>query len=123
MCSDSNACGAGDCVDSLLGVLCECLEGGECLSDGGELSLSLKTPAQNVTFSPDPVSYELMVSSAVSGTTFAMWDLEFDGGDLDLNVVPSSGVLPPGGSVIVTVTGTSSKQDVGGDSVVSPCLP
>ena len=119
VCSDSNACGAGDCVDSLLGVLCECLEGGECLSDGGELSLSLKTPAQNVTFSPDPVSYELMVSSAVSGTTFAMWDLEFDGGDLDLNVVPSSGVLPPGGSVIVTVTGTSSKQDVGGDLISS----
>ena len=117
VCSDSNACGAGDCVDSLLGVLCECLEGGECLSDGGELSLSLKTPPQNETFSPDPVSYELMVSSAVSGTTFAIWDLEFDGGDLDLNVVPSSGVLPPGGSAIVTVTGTSSKKDVGGDLI------
>ena len=114
-CSDSNACGPGECVDSALGVLCECLEDGECLNDGGELSLGLKTSAENETFSPEPVSYELLVSSASSGTTNAIWELVFEGGDLDLSVLPSSGVLPPGGSATVTVTGTPSNQDVGGD--------
>ena len=118
-CTDSSACGVGDCVDSLLGVLCECLDGGECLNDGGELSLGIKTPAQNETFSPDSVSYELQVSSALNGTTFIIWDLVVEGSDLDLDVVPSSGVLPPGGSATVTVTGTSSKQDIGGDLISS----
>ena len=114
-CSDSNACGPGVCVDSALGVLCECLEGGECLSDGGDLSLSLQTSAENETFFPDPVRYELLVSAALTGTTNAIWNLAFDGGDLDLVVIPSNGVLAPGGSVLVQVTGTPSRQDVGGD--------
>lgn len=114
-CNDANACGEGDCVDSSLGVLCECLEGGECLNDGGELSVSLKTPARNETYDPSPVLYELLVSSAMNGTTYAIWKLDFDGGGLDLGVFPSSGVLPPGGSVTVEVVGTASNQDVGGD--------
>ncbi|CAM9638404.1 unnamed protein product, partial [Laminaria digitata] len=114
-CSDFNVCGAGTCVDSLLGVLCECLEGGECLNDGGELSLSLQTPPQLVTFSPNTVSYELVVSSAATGTTYAIWDLDFGADDLDLNVFPSSGVLPPGGSVTVQVNGASKNQDIGGN--------
>ena len=59
-CSDSTACGAGACVDSALGVLCECLEDGECLDDGGGLSLSLKTPPEAVTVSPSKVSYPSM---------------------------------------------------------------
>ncbi|CAN0326421.1 unnamed protein product, partial [Laminaria digitata] len=94
---------------------CECLEGGECLDGGGELSLHLKTSAQNETFRPEPVSFELLVSSAISGTTPAIWKLQFEGGDLDFTLVPSSGVLPPGGTATVTVTGTPSNQDVGGD--------
>ena len=114
-CSDSNACGRGACVDSALGVLCECLEGGECLNDGGDLSLRLQTSAENETFSPESVRYELLVSAALTGTTNAIWNLAFEGGDLDLDVVPSSGVLPPGDSVLVQVTGTPSKQYVGGD--------
>ena len=114
-CSDSNACGAGQCVNSTLGVLCECLEGGECLDGGGELSLSLVSSPDAVTFDPDPVSYELVVSSAATGTTNAIWNLHFESEDLILDVVPSSGVLPPGSSVTVTVTGTPSTEDVGGD--------
>ena len=116
-CSDSNACGRGACVDSALGVLCECLEGGECLNDGGDLSLRLQTSAENETFSPESVRYELLVSAALTGTTNAIWNLAFEGGDLDLDVVPSSGVLPPGDSVLVQVTGTPSKQYVGGDLI------
>ena len=114
VCSDPNACGIGECVDSVLGVLCECIEGGECLHDGGELSLRLQSSPDTVTYSPDTVSYELSVSSAATGTTMAIWDLLFEGGELDLDVVPSSGVLPPGGSVTVKVTGAPSTQDVGG---------
>ena len=115
VCSDPNVCGPGDCVDSALGVLCECLEGGECLNDGGGLSLDIKTHPDNVTYSPDTVSYELVVSSAASGTTNAIWNLDFDGGgDLTLSVVPSSGVLPPGSNVTVQVTGAPSMADVGG---------
>ena len=115
VCSSFNACGAGECVDSALGVLCECLEDGECLDDGGELSLSLETPPAEVTYSPDTVSYELVVSSDRDGTTRAIWALESNGGDLALDVVPSSGVLPPGGAITVRVTGTPVKQDVGGN--------
>ena len=113
-CSHSNACGAGDCVDSLLGVLCECLEGGECLNNGGKLSLSLSKSPKPVTYSPDKVSYELVVSSAAVGTTLAIWDMAFDGGDLHLDVVPSSGVLHPGSSITVSVSGIPSTEDVGG---------
>ena len=113
-CSDSYACGYGACVNSTLGVLCECLEDGECLHGGGELSLSLGSSPADVTFYPDPVSYELVVSSAATGTTNAIWILHFESEELALDVVPSSGVLAPGSSVIVTVTGTPSTLDVGG---------
>lgn len=113
-CSDSNACGAGGCVNSTLGVLCECLENGECLDDGGDLSLHLKTAPAAETFSPDTVSYELMVSSGFDGTTYAIWDVAFEADDLTLDVVPSSGVLSPGDNVSITVIGTPMTQDVGG---------
>lgn len=81
-CGSSNVCGIGGCVDSALGVLCECIEGGECLSDGGKLSLSLTKPPAAVTYSPDTVLYGLVVSSDASGTTHAIWALEDTGGDL-----------------------------------------
>ena len=115
-CSDYDVCGDGACVDSALGVLCECFEG-KCLNDGGELSLHLNTPPASETFYPEPVSYDLMVSSAFNGTTEAIWYLLFDGGGLDLDVVPSSGVLSPGESVVVAVTGTSTNQ--GGGNLTS----
>lgn len=118
-CSDPNACGAGECGNSTLGVLCECLEGGECLDGGGELSLGLESSPDAMTFYPDPVSYKLVVSSAATGTTNAIWALHFDSVDLTLDVVPSSGVLPPGRSVTVTVSGTPSTRDVGGDLLSS----
>lgn len=114
-CSFSNACGDGECVDSTLGVLCECLQGGECLNDGSQLFLSLEPKPDSETFRPDPVSYELMVSSAGSGTTYTIWDLKADCGDLRLDVVPSSGVLPPNGTVKVKVVGTPINDDVGGN--------
>ena len=116
-CNDSNACGAGACVDSTLGVLCECLEDGECLHDGGGLSLSLSTrpPAETFLLSSDPVSFELTVSSNSVGTTHAIWKLEFEADHLHLEVVPSSGVLPPGGTVSVSVAATSMNQDIGGN--------
>ena len=114
-CNDANACGSGECIDSTLGVLCECLEGGECLSDGGQLSLSLKESPGVETFFPATVTYMLEVLSAATGTTYAIWNLSFEANDLVLDVVPSSGVLPPGGSVLVDVRGTSMNRDVGGN--------
>ena len=115
-CNDFNACGDGVCVDSTLGVLCECLEDGECLHDGGGLSLSLSTrpAAETFFFSSDPVSFELTVSSTSDGTTHAIWYLDVEDDYLDLEVVPSSGVLPPGGTVSVSVNDTSTKQNEGG---------
>lgn len=125
VCSDSIACGPGACVDSALGVMCECFWNGECLDDGGAISVAIQTVPSRVTVSPDPVSFEVMVSAAADGTTYAVWDMTFAADDLELVVVPSSGVLPPGGNVTVTVTGTPLTEDVGGDLssqflVVSP---
>ncbi|MEP5461207.1 MAG: hypothetical protein ABJP98_09055, partial [Marinobacter alexandrii] len=114
-CSDPNACGDGECVDTALGVLCECLEGGDCLNIGGELSLDVKTRPAVYTFSLDTVSYELVVSALLTGTTYAMWELVVEAGGLDLDVFPASGLLRPGGTVIVSVNGTSMKPYEGGN--------
>lgn len=113
-CGDSNACGAGECVNSTLGVLCECLESSGCLDDGGELSLRLRTPPAIETVGAD-ILYELMVSAASDGTTYAIWGLSFEADGLALDVVPSSGLLSPGGNVSITVTGIPVTQDVGGN--------
>ena len=113
-CSDSNACGDERCFESSLGVVCPCLEGGECLKDGGELSFNLEGAPDEEIFHPDNVSYELVVSSARSGTSHAIWSLLVEVDDLVLKVVPSCGVLPPGSEVTVQVTGTPSRRDVGG---------
>ncbi|CAM9843693.1 unnamed protein product [Scytosiphon promiscuus] len=113
-CGDLNACGSGECVDSVLGVLCECLEDAVCLTDGGSLSISLKTPPSEVTYSPDPVYFELLISAAQDGSTLAIWNLTSEADDLALTPFPCSGVLLPGGNTTVAVTGTPLRQDVGG---------
>ncbi|CAM9831277.1 unnamed protein product [Scytosiphon promiscuus] len=114
-CDTSDICGPGECVDSVLGVLCECLEEGVCLDDGGSLSIGLKTAPPTVTYSPDLVYFELMVSVAADGTTPIIWKLAFESEDLVLQVLPSSGVLTPGGNTTVAVTGSPLGQDVGGE--------
>ena len=114
-CSDPNACGDGECAESALGVLCECFEGGQCLNHGGELSLDIKPRPAVQTYSLDPVSYELVASAALTGTTPALWVLEVKANGLDFDVVPSSGILSPGGTVVVSVTATSTKQGVAGN--------
>ena len=115
-CSDSNACGAGECVDSVLGVVCACFEDGGCLDDGGALSIRLDTPPRAVTYSPDPVIFELMVSAARDGTTLTAWNItKFEADGLAVEVLPSSGVLAPGGNLSVAVTVTPLRQDVGGN--------
>lgn len=113
-CSAPNICGPGKCVDSRLGVLCECLDVDNCLKDSGELNLVVETPPASETYSPDKVLFELLVSSVSDGTTYTIWDLDFGADDLDLDVAPSSGILPPGGSVTVVVTGTTVTQNVSG---------
>lgn len=116
-CNDPEACGAGECVDSSLGVLCECLpsSGGGCLDDGGALFIRLLTPPDSVKYSPNPVEFELLVSAGGEGTTPAIWELTFEAVDLNLTVVPSSGVLLPGGNITVQVTGVPVLEDVGGN--------
>ena len=101
-------------MNNALGVLCECLESGEYLHGGSGLSLSLDIPPTPVTFYPHTVSYELVASSAVTGTTHVIRGLMFAADGLVLDVFPSSGVLPPGGGVVVQVQGTPMSRDVGG---------
>ncbi len=113
-CGDPNACGPGECVDSVLGVLCECLGDGVCLDGGGALSIGVKTPPANVTYRPDPVYFELVVTAAADGTTPVIWNLTYEADDLDLTPFPCSGVLPPGENVTVAVVGEPLRQDVGG---------
>lgn len=113
-CSSPNVCGPGECVDSALGVLCECLDDNACLHDGGAVRLGVKTHPANETYSPGRVSFELMVSSSRKGTTSVIWDLIFEADDLELDVAPSSGILPPGGNVTVAVSGIPRGQAVGG---------
>ena len=114
-CSDRELCAPGACVDSSLGVLCECLDADSCLDDGGGVSLRVKTPPANETFSPDGVSFELLVSSEEDGTTNIIWDLVFEADGLELDVTPSNGILPPGGSITVAVSGTPTGLSLGGD--------
>ncbi|CAN0475629.1 unnamed protein product, partial [Ectocarpus sp. 12 AP-2014] len=114
---DSGICAAGECVGSVLGVLCECLEDGVCLNGGGQLSISLLVQPPNVTYSPEPVYFELLVSSSADGVTPTIWNLWYEADDLELSPFPSSGVLSPGANVTVMVTGSPLRQDVGGDLV------
>lgn len=118
-CSSKTVCGPGACVNSTLGVLCECLDAGTCLDDGGEVCVSVNKPPRRETFSPDTVSFELLVSAAENGSTYSIWELEFEAEYLTLDVVPSSGILLPGGDVTVAVTGTSPRQDMGGNLISS----
>ncbi|CAN0013701.1 unnamed protein product [Ectocarpus sp. 6 AP-2014] len=116
-CDNLSICGSGECVDSALGVLCECLEDDECLGGGGALSIALKTPPPDVTYSPDLVYFELVVSVTANGSTPVIWNLTFWADELSLQVLPSSGILPPGEDATVLVTGSPQGQEVGGDLV------
>ncbi|CAB1103690.1 unnamed protein product [Ectocarpus sp. CCAP 1310/34] len=113
-CRTSGICAAGECVDSVLGVLCECLSEDYCLNDGGALSISLLVHPLNVTYSPDPVYFELLVSASADGVTPTIWNLSYEADDLGLQVLPSSGILPPGENVTVAITGNPLQDDVGG---------
>lgn len=112
-CSNPTICGPGECVNSTLGVLCECLGADRCLHDGGELSFGVKTPPASEIHSPEAVYFELVVSSAGDGIADVIWNIAFEAKDMNLNVAPSNGTLLPGGNVTVVVTGTVSAPQVG----------
>ena len=116
-CSDAGACDhEGGCEDSVLGVLCVCIdEDTPCLIDGGTLALRVTTHPENVTYNPNPVHFELTVSAEKGGKTSAIWALSYEADALELEVVPESGVLPPGESLIVNVTGTPVGNNIGGN--------
>ena len=116
-CSAAGAYGGeGGCVDSLLGVLCVCIDDDNpCSIDGGTLELGVITDSENVTYNPNPVQFNLTVSAKENGTTLAIWALSYSTDDMELEVVPERGVLPPGESLIITVTGTPVRNDVGGN--------
>ena len=116
-CDDPRACGLGVCMDSALGVLCECLEDGVCLDDGGAVSISVHTAPPDETYRPDWVKFYLSVAAAGDGTTPVIWNMTFESDELTLDATPSSGVLPPGENVTVYVTGRSAVDDVGGSLV------
>ena len=116
-CPAAGACGdKGECVDSVLGVLCVCIdEDTPCLIDGGTLELGVITDPENVTYNPNPVQFNLTVSAKEGGVTLAIWALSYGADDMELVVVPESGVLPPGESLTIIVTGTPVGNDVGGN--------
>ena len=116
-CSDAGACDdEGGCEDSVLGVLCVCIdEDTPCLIDGGTLALRVATHPESVTYNPNPVHFELTVFAEEGGKTSAIWALSYEADDLELEVVPESGVLPPGESLIVNVTGTPVGNNIGGN--------
>ncbi len=116
-CADENACGPGVCMDSDLGVLCECLGDGVCLDDGGAVSVGVLTPPPDETYRPDWVKFYLSVSAAADGTTPVIWNMSFSSEHLFLDPTPSSGVLPPGGNATVYITGVSADFEVGGNLV------
>lgn len=69
-----------------------------------------------MTYSPNPVFFELIVAAAGEGTTPAVWNLSTTEGDImDLQAFPSNGVLPPGENMSVTIHATPSQQDLGGN--------
>lgn len=115
-CSEADVCGDGRvCVDSLLGVLCECLPDGSCLDNPETVSVEVKKAPRVETFMPDPVLFELLVSAAENGTTNSIWELAFESLELELEVIPSSGILRSGGDITVMVSGTPLSADVGGN--------
>ena len=116
-CSNSGACDhEGGCVDSVLGVLCVCIDDDTpCLIDGGTLALGVKTYPENVTYNPNPIQFKLTVFADKGGKTSVIWALIYEAGDLELEMVPKSGVLPPGESLTINVTGTPVSNDVGGN--------
>ena len=97
-CSNSGACGhEGGCVGSVLGVLCVCIDDDiPCLIDEGTLALGVKTHPENVTYNPNPVQFKLTVFADKSGKTSVIWALIYEADDLELEMVPKRGVLPPG---------------------------
>ena len=115
-CSGAGACGdEGECVDGVLGVLCVCIDDDTpCLIDGGTLALEVTTSPENVTYNPDLVQFELTASAAEDGTTSAIWALTYEAEELELEVVPDSGVLLPGANITISVTGTPVGNDIGG---------
>ncbi|CAM9194141.1 unnamed protein product [Ectocarpus fasciculatus] len=113
-CDNLSICGPGECVDSAFGVLCECLEDDMCLGGSCTLSIALKTPPPVVTYSPDLVYFELLVSASANGSTPVIWNLTFGADELSLQVLPSSGILPPGEDSTVLVTGSPQGREVGG---------
>ena len=123
-CSAVGACGRdGQCVDSILGVLCVCIDDDTpCLIGGGTLVLEVTTDPKNVTYNPNPVQFELTVSAEEDGTTLAIWALSYRADDLELVVVPESGVLPPGENITISVTGKPGGDDVGGNLASSLTL-
>lgn len=119
-CSDVDICGAdGECLDGPLGVLCECLPDGGCLDNPATLSLALKTPPPEVTYHPDKVIFDVVVSASDEGTTGAIWELEFESDDLSLEAIPSSGLLYPGGNITASISGYPVDNEVGGNLVSS----
>lgn len=115
-CSETGICDSvGECVDSLLGVLCECLPGGSCLDDPGTVSLAIKKWPSKETYLPDPILFDLVVSAADDGTTESIWELDFESSELELEVIPSSGILRSGSNITVMVSGTPLTDDVGGN--------
>lgn len=119
-CSDTGVCGTGVCMNSELGVLCECLPSGGCLDDGGFVSLSPSPDNDDDSYSAgDDVTFKLIVEASDDGSTDVLWNISSLSAFLDFTMFPSAGVLPPGRNVTIGVVGSPSNFDVGGGNSLS----
>lgn len=118
-CDSPSACGEGRCLGGTLGVLCECLEDGDCIGGGGALSVELNTHPPSVVYYPDSIEFDLLISAAAEGTTSAIWELAVETDNLTVHAFPTKGVLPPGETALVNVDVSSPQQDGGGEKDIS----
>lgn len=115
-CSDPDICELGKvCMDSELGVMCECFPSNGCLDDGGSVSLTYSTDNDDIPYSAgDDVTFKLVVAATDDGSTDVLWNISSLSDYLDFKMVPSTGVLPPGRSMTISVEGSPSNFDARG---------
>ncbi|CAM9127983.1 unnamed protein product [Choristocarpus tenellus] len=108
-----------DCLDGDMGVYCDCytpdvpLDGEEVCFDGSSmLHLSTESSVGNF-FSPDKMTADILLEADSSVETGIVWNMRVDGVedikgarlDVTWDIFPSTGVLMPGKSILVRVTG------------------
>lgn len=114
----TDVCGEGICVDTSLGVLCECLPSGACLQDDAVLWLQCiscdEAEDEKMYTAGENVSFELVVAADEEHTSDAIWAITYGENNLAFDIIPSAGILSPGSNVTVKVEGSPVNFEAGG---------